>query len=72
MLYIIAYNVLTYQTPQEVLSKFGYKLNMEVKFLKIIIFWSPTNHNLTTLDLINFENGETKVTYISRMRSKKL
>jgi hypothetical protein len=71
MLYIIAYNVLTYQTPQEVLSKFGYKL-IEVKFLIIIIFWSPTDHNLTTLDPINFENGETKVAYISRMRSKKL
>jgi hypothetical protein len=32
MLYIIAHTILTYQTPQENLGKFGYKLDMEVFF----------------------------------------
>jgi hypothetical protein len=63
MLYIIAYTILTYQTPKENLGKFGYKLVMEVN--TYIIFWILTNHNLTSSKLINSENGKTKVTYIS-------
>jgi hypothetical protein len=73
MLYIITYIVLTYQKFSiRNLGKFGYKLNMEVKNIYIYIFWLLTNHNLITSDLINFENGKTNVTYISRMKSKKL
>jgi hypothetical protein len=30
MMYITTYTILTYQTPQENLGKFGYKLDMEV------------------------------------------
>jgi hypothetical protein len=78
MLYITTYTILTYQTPQENLGKFSYKLDMKlyvcvyIYIYIYIIIWILTDHNLTTSNLINFKNGKIQVTYISRVRSKKM
>jgi hypothetical protein len=72
MLYIIAYIVLSYQIPQENSGKFSYKLDMEIIFILFFLFWILTDHNLTTSNWTNSENGKTTVTDISRVKSKKM